>query len=163
MTDVKVFSHIKNKLPAMVDIENKLVSVRKATARTIVRLPVELADRFDQDEIHVSKGPVLATAITAGVMAAKKTQELIPFCHQVPLEHVDITFDRQSNTELVVFCTATSTGKTGVEMEALMGASIAALTIIDMCKSISSDIVVQETMLWKKSGGKHDVDRSARS
>ena len=117
-------------------------------------------DRLEADEIHTKKGPVFQTAILAGIMAAKKTSDLIPLCHPLPLNKVGIDIHVNEDREVVIDCTARVTGKTGVEMEALTGASVAALTVYDMCKAFSHDIVIRETRLMEKTGGKRDFRRS---
>ncbi len=139
----------------MVDVSNKDVTAREATARSTVRLPAEVRSAIDGDEIQSKKGPVFATAIIAGVMAAKKTHELIPFCHPLGLEKCDVTISLDGDNA-VVECRCRVHHKTGVEMEALTGASVAALTIYDMCKALSHDIVISETRLVAKSGGKSE-------
>lgn len=154
------FSHIdKAGLPTMVNVGEKKISKRSATARTIVVLPKEITDKLNGEDIVTKKGSVFQTAIIAGIMAAKKTGELIPLCHPLGLDNcsININFDRAN--ELVIECTAEIEARTGVEMEALVGASIAALTVYDMCKAISHDIVIKETKLIKKSGGKKDFER----
>ncbi|MBT8101047.1 MAG: cyclic pyranopterin monophosphate synthase MoaC, partial [Gammaproteobacteria bacterium] len=113
---------------------------------------------IEGDEINSKKGPVFATAIIAGVMAAKKTHELIPFCHPLGLEKCDISI-RLDGNKAKVRCRCKVRHKTGVEMEALTGASVAALTIYDMCKALSHDIVISDTRLLSKSGGKQDFER----
>ncbi len=143
----------------MVDVSEKAVSRRVAKARSIVWLPDEVWAKLTGGDIQSAKGPVFQTAIIAGIMAAKKTGEMIPLCHPLGMDncHIDIhTNDRQ---EVIIDCTATITAKTGIEMEALVGASIAALTIYDMCKALSHDIVIKETMLMEKTGGKNDFKR----
>ena len=105
-------------------------------------------------EIHSKKGPVFQTAIIAGVMAAKKTHELIPFCHPLGLESCKIQVNVDNNQDLVIVCECKVSGKTGVEMEALTGATVAALTVYDMCKALSHQIIIGETKLLTKSGGK---------
>ncbi len=141
--------------PTMVDVSDKRRTVREAHAVSIVRLPPEVADAIDGDEIETRKGPVFATAIIAGVMAAKRTHELIPFCHPLGLESCKISIDVQDG-DAVIHCRCKVTHKTGVEMEALTGASIAALTVYDMLKALSHDIVIGETRLLSKSGGKRE-------
>ena len=149
-------SHIDERnRPTMVDVSEKQASDREATARSIVHLPDVVAAVIDGDEIQSRKGPVFATAIIAGVMAAKKTHELIPFCHPLGLEKCDVRISVDGN-DLVIECQCKVNHKTGVEMEALTGASIAALTVYDMCKALSHDIVIGETRLVSKSGGKQD-------
>ncbi|HTQ26552.1 MAG TPA: cyclic pyranopterin monophosphate synthase MoaC [Puia sp.] len=154
------FSHLdKNDRPLMVDVSQKTATRRTAIARSIVVLPQEVLDRFDNGDIHTKKGAVFQTAIVAGIMAAKKTGELIPLCHPLGLDNCQVDIHLDKKNELVIDCTAAILAKTGVEMEALVGASIAALTVYDMCKSLSHDIVIKETRLIKKTGGKSDVDR----
>jgi cyclic pyranopterin phosphate synthase len=149
-------SHIdENNRPNMVDVSEKSASQREARARSIVHLPRAVLAALDGDEINSKKGPVFATAIIAGVMAAKKTHELIPFCHPLSLEVCDVTVT-MDGSRAVIDCRCKVTHKTGVEMEALTGASVAALTIYDMCKALSHDIVIGETRLMMKSGGKED-------
>ena len=143
----------------MVDVSEKKITKRSATARSIVVLPQEVLDKFDDGDITTKKGSVFQIAIIAGVMAAKKTSELIPLCHPLGLDDCQITIDFNDEQEVVIDCTATITAKTGVEMEALTGASIAALTIYDMCKAMSHNIEIKETKLMKKTGGKHDFNR----
>lgn len=143
----------------MVDVGAKGITRRQARAQSIVVLGDEIMGRLENDELHTKKGPVFQTAILAGIMAAKRTSELIPLCHPLPLEKVGIDIHVNEAEEVVVECTAVITGKTGVEMEALTGASVAALTIYDMCKAFSHDIVIKATQLMAKSGGKRDFDR----
>jgi len=142
----------------MVDVSNKSVSEREAHARSVVILPQEVLSQLSDDEISTKKGPVFATAIIAGVMAAKKTHELIPFCHPLGLDSCKVAIAVDGDTA-VIDCHCKVTHKTGVEMEALTGASIAALTIYDMLKALSHDIVISETRLMAKSGGKRDFER----
>ena len=146
--------------PSMVDVSNKNETKRSATAQAIVYLPAEIIIQFDShDNLVTKKGSVTQTSIIAGVMGAKKTSELIPFCHQLNLTNCKINITRNGN-DLIIECTATCFGKTGVEMEALTGASVAALTVYDMCKALSHDIVIKETKLLSKTGGKSDYNRS---
>ena len=152
-------SHVdEQNRPTMVDVSDKVATDREAHARAIVRLPAEVVAALNGDEITTKKGPVFATAIIAGVMAAKKTHELIPFCHPLGLEKCKITID-VAGQQAVVDCWCKVHHKTGVEMEALTGASIAALTIYDMCKALSHDIVIGDVRLISKSGGKQDFHR----
>jgi cyclic pyranopterin phosphate synthase len=116
--------------------------------------------KFSDGDIQTKKGSVFQTAIIAGIMAAKKTGELIPLCHPLGLENCRITIHLRNESELVIECAATITAKTGVEMEALVGASIAALTVYDMCKALSHDIVINEIKLLQKTGGKNDFSRT---
>jgi len=142
--------------PSMVDVSDKTSTKRIAKARSTVVLGDVIMDLLQNDEIHTKKGPVFQTAIIAGVMAAKRTGELIPLCHPLGLENCQIEILVNKMREVEVHCTASVTSKTGVEMEALVGASVAALTIYDMCKAMSHDIVIKETRLMEKTGGKQD-------
>lgn len=157
--DQNTLSHInQNNNPAMVDVSDKKTSKRIARARSIVQLTTEITRLLNAGEIMTKKGPVFQTAIIAGTMAAKKTGELIPLCHPIGLESCDFEINTNQN-DVIIECTCSVTSKTGVEMEALTGASVAALTIYDMCKAISHDIVIKETKLMAKSGGKNDFSR----
>lgn len=140
----------------MVDVGSKNITRRTATARSIVLLSEEILALLDGNDIQTKKGPVFQTAIIAGVMAAKRTSELIPLCHPLPLDNCKIKIELNEKREVVVLCTASVSAKTGVEMEALTGASVAALTIYDMCKAFSHYIVIKETRLLEKTGGKMD-------
>ena len=142
--------------PTMVDVSAKAVTLRTAVAESRVRFPAPVARALRDAGFATRKGPVFHTAIVAGVMAAKRTHELIPFCHPLGLERCDVVIDMHGD-EAVVRCTVALHHKTGVEMEALTGASIAALTIYDMCKALSHEIVIADTRLIEKQGGKHDV------
>ena len=141
--------------PTMVDVGDKTATDRTATARSIVKLPAQVVAALDGVEIASKKGPVFATAIIAGVMAAKRTHELIPFCHPLGLDNCKISIVVDGD-QAVIDCSCRVHHKTGVEMEALTGASVAALTIYDMCKALSHDIVIGETRLISKTGGKQD-------
>ncbi|MGH8496796.1 MAG: cyclic pyranopterin monophosphate synthase MoaC [Gammaproteobacteria bacterium] len=153
-----MLTHIgKDDRPRMVDISDKSATRRVAQARARVRLPAEVAGMLCDGELRTAKGPVFHTAIVAGVMAAKRTHELIPFCHPLALEDCRIEIELNEEQEAVIDCTVSVTHKTGVEMEALTGASVAALTIYDMCKALSHDIVIRETRLVRKEGGKSDI------
>lgn len=146
--------------PTMVDVTAKQVSHRTAVARSIVLLPGEVLSHLTNGDLLTKKGPVFQTAIIAGIMAAKKTGDLIPLCHPLGLDNCSLTINVNENDEVVIDCTASITAKTGVEMEALVGASIAALTIYDMCKAMSHDIIIKETRLIEKTGGKRDFKRA---
>jgi cyclic pyranopterin monophosphate synthase len=139
--------------PRMVDVGGKSVPHRTAHARVAVVFPPEAARAFAANSFATSKGPVFHTAIVAGVLGAKRTHELIPFCHPLGLEDCSIEIAMQGD-EAVIDCRVSLHGRTGVEMEALTGASIAALTVYDMCKSLSKGIVIRETRLVEKTGGK---------
>jgi cyclic pyranopterin monophosphate synthase len=154
------FSHLNDHgLATMVDISEKKVSQRSAIARSVVVLPAEVSDKLMNGDIQTKKGSVFQTAIIAGIMAAKKTGELIPLCHPLGLENCNIDIHINGH-ELLIDCIATITAKTGVEMEALVGASIAALTVYDMCKALSHDIVIKEIKLMEKTGGTNDYKRA---
>ena len=144
----------------MVDVSEKKVSHRTAKARSIVVLPDEVLKQLTDGDIQTKKGSVFQTAIIAGIMAAKKTGELIPLCHPLGLDNCKIDIQINEQQEIIIDCTTNITAKTGVEMEALVGASIAALTIYDMCKALSHDIVIKETKLIEKTGGKNDFKRA---
>jgi cyclic pyranopterin phosphate synthase len=148
-----------NNQPTMVNVSEKALSYREASARVEVVLPTEVAEMLADGELITKKGPVFATAMIAGTMAAKKTHELIPFCHQVPLDGCKIEIMPVSSNVITVTCSVNASYKTGVEMEALTGANIAALTIYDMCKALSHDIVIRDCRLMSKSGGKRDFNR----
>jgi len=141
--------------PGMVNVGAKAVTARRAVAQSIVELPPAVTAVFDGDDVQTKKGPVFQTAIIAGTMAAKKTSELIPLCHPIGLDGCDISI-ALDGTNAVVIATCSITHKTGVEMEALTAASVAALTIYDMCKGLSHDIVIRETRLLEKTGGASD-------
>jgi cyclic pyranopterin phosphate synthase len=113
--------------------------------------------------LSTKKGPVFDTAIVAGVMAAKKTHELVPFCHPILLEDCSISIEWGRQNELVIECSVRATHKTGVEMEALTGVSVAALTVYDMCKAMTHGIRIEDVRLLAKSGGKKDYEESAAS
>lgn len=156
------FSHLDaSGNPSMVDVSPKAESFREAHARTEVFLGKEIMSHFAEGDIQSKKGPVFQTAIIAGVMAAKKTHELIPLCHPLQLEKIKVFIEPIDETSIQIDCKVGLTGKTGVEMEALTGASVAALTIYDMCKAFSHDIRILETQLMAKSGGKRDFQREA--
>lgn len=154
------FTHINDKgSPAMVDVSAKPVTRRTATAQSIVSLPADILDKLAANDMQSPKGAVFQTAIIAGIMAAKKTGELIPLCHPLGLDDCKIDIRINQNKEIEINCTAIITAKTGIELEALVGASMAALTIYDMCKALSHDIVIKETKLMEKTGGKNDFRR----
>ena len=150
-------SHVdQDNLPTMVDVSHKDATDRQAHARTIVEFPAVVAEQFADGDIRTAKGPVFVTAIVAGVMASKKTHELIPFCHPLGLDNCKITIKMDDMRRAVIDCYCKVHHKTGIEMEALTGATVAALTIYDMCKALSHDIVIGQTRLVSKTGGKED-------
>lgn len=159
------FSHLDdNNQPTLVDVGGKTPSRREATAQAMVSLPAEVLVHFKDGEIGSKKGPVFQTAIIAGIMACKKTSELIPLCHPLPLDNCQVHIHLNEHQMVVIECRVTCHHKTGVEMEALTGASVAALTLYDMCKSFSHHIVISEIKLLEKTGGKSDykVSKLAR-
>ena len=154
-----MLSHVDEKnRPTMVDVSDKSVTARTAHARATVRLPQVVRDAIQDGDIATVKGPVFQTAIIAGTLAAKKTPDLIPFCHPIGLEDCRIEIALDAAGDAVVDCRTKVTHKTGVEMEALTGASVAALTIYDMCKGLSHDIVIDGVHLISKTGGKSDYE-----
>ncbi len=157
------FSHLdSDHRVTMVDTSQKPATRRSATARSTIVLPANVLDQLTVgEELHSAKGSVFQTAVLAGIMAAKKTGDLIPLCHPLGLDHCQIDIHLDENQHVVIDCTATLTARTGVEMEALVGASIAALTVYDMCKALSHDIVIRDTKLLAKTGGKRDFTRAS--
>ena len=152
------FSHINKKnQPKMVNVSDKAITKRTATAKASMFLGKEIVSHFTKDDLITKKGPVFQTAIIAGIQAVKKTSELIPMCHPLLINGVDIDIDIVDTENIEVFCTVTIEGKTGVEMEALTGANITCLTIYDMCKAISQKMVIKEVKLMEKTGGKSDI------
>ncbi len=141
----------------MVNVIDKKITKRTAVARANMFLGKEIVELLNGSEIHTKKGPVFQTAIIAGVQAVKKTSDLIPMCHPLPLDGIDIDIQFLDKEAIQILCTVEMEGKTGVEMEALTGASIAALTVYDMCKAISQKMIIQELMVLKKTGGKSDI------
>lgn len=141
----------------MVDVVAKAATVRRAVAQAVVRFPPDIAAELQRTGLRGKKGAIVDTAIVAGTMAAKRTHELIPFCHPLALERCDFSIEFVSDTELRIRCEVGITHKTGVEMEALTGASVAALTVYDMCKALSHEIVIGDIALLEKSGGRRDV------
>ena len=146
--------------PQMVDVADKNITRRTALASCSMILPEEVSRLFKDGDILSKKGPVFHTAIIAGTMAAKNTSQVIPFCHQLNLEKVDISIERVNQDELQISCFVKTNGKTGVEMEALYGAQVTALTIYDMCKAASKNMSIRDLKLINKTGGKSDFLRS---
>jgi cyclic pyranopterin phosphate synthase len=153
-----MFSHLDaQNRPAMVNVGDNAVPRRTAHAVALVTLPAELAALLREGEIATKKGPIFQTAILAGVMGAKKTSELIPLCHPLPLEDCQITIEpNAARSEIAIHCRVQTSAKTGVEMEALTGATTAALTFYDMAKAVTHGIVIKEIRLLEKTGGKSD-------
>ncbi|MCH3881096.1 MULTISPECIES: cyclic pyranopterin monophosphate synthase MoaC [Tenacibaculum] len=152
------FSHINKKgSPKMVNVSDKKITKRTAIAKATMFLGTEIISHFTNDELITKKGPVFQTAIIAGIQAVKKTSELIPMCHPLLINGVDVDINIVDTETIEVLCKVTIEGKTGVEMEALTGVNITCLTIYDMCKSISQEMVIKEVKLLEKTGGKSDI------
>ncbi|RPE09302.1 cyclic pyranopterin monophosphate synthase MoaC [Chitinophaga lutea] len=157
MANASSFTHLdETGKPQMVDVGEKNATVRTAEAESRIYLPPAVLQQFDGTELTTKKGAVFQTAVIAGIMAAKKTPDLIPLCHTLVLENCKVHIAVEGS-EAVIRCTVKTTGKTGVEMEALTGASVAALTVYDMCKALSHDMEIVHTRLISKTGGKHDI------
>jgi cyclic pyranopterin phosphate synthase len=146
--------------PTMVDVGAKTATSREASAEAVVKLPAAVARELARSGHRTKKGPVFDTAIVAGVMAAKRTHEIIPFCHPLALERCTVDIASRPGGTIRIVCNVAVHHKTGVEMEALMGATAAALTIYDMCKALSHDIEIRTVRLLTKSGGKRDFQRA---
>ena len=135
----------------MVDVSNKADTARTAIAQSLVELTPAIVAAITDD--NLPKGDLYATARIAGIQAAKKCSDLIPLCHPLPLAKITVDIELQGNS-LVITALCKTTGKTGVEMEALTAASVAALTVYDMCKGLDKGMIIRETKLLEKSGGK---------
>jgi cyclic pyranopterin phosphate synthase len=143
--------------PAMVNVGDKPVTRRTAHAIAVITLPPALAALLKDGDIATKKGSIFSTAILAGVMGAKRTSELIPLCHPLALDDCQVQIDSEGAAgELTIHCRVQTHAKTGVEMEALTGATVAALTFYDMGKAVSHGIVIKEVKLLEKTGGKSD-------
>jgi len=150
-----------NGMAEMVNISEKSMSHRTAKAKGVIFLPEAIYNLIDNNEIVSAKGPVFNTAIIAGTMAVKNTASIIPFCHTILIDSCKFSFDFDSiKSEIMVNCEVLTTGKTGAEMEALTGVSVACLTIYDMCKAISPLMEIKDIKLMHKLGGKHDFERA---
>ena len=148
-------THINKKGEAiMVDVGEKDITRRTATAFAKIKMAPETLDKLLNSSLK--KGDGLATARIAGIMGAKKTSELIPLCHNIPIESVEISFENNGCDELYIYCTGKCSYKTGIEMEALTGATVCALTVYDMCKAIDRKMEIREVRLLEKTGGKSD-------
>ncbi len=144
-------------LPAMVDVSAKAVTARSASAECRVRFPPAVAMQLRDSGLRSAKGGIVETAIIAGTMAVKRTHELIPFCHPLPIDGCRFSIDWQDERSVRITCTVNTTHRTGVEMEAMTGATVAALTVYDMCKGLSHAIVIGPAKLIGKRGGKRDI------
>jgi len=146
--------------PTMVDVSAKPVTAREAIAECRVRFPADVARQLRAAKLRSAKGGIVDTAIIAGTMAVKRTHELIPFCHPLPIDGCRLAIDWINDTSLRIECAVRTTHRTGVEMEALTGATVAALTVYDMCKALSHAIVIGPARLVGKRGGKRDFGRT---
>ena len=154
-----MLTHVdKANRPTMVDVGDKAVTTRTAMARARIVFPADAVVQSGE-VLRTKKGPVFDTAVIAGVMAAKRTHDLIPFCHPLPLEDCKIEIAWGAPNEVVIECSVRATHKTGVEMEALTGASVAALTIYDMCKALTHGIEIRDIALLSKTGGKRGYQK----
>ncbi len=156
---MKNLSHINEEGNAvMVDVSDKTVSSRIAVASGKVVFPAAVFQTLSKQEFLGKKGGIVQTAVIAGIQGVKKTSEIIPLCHQINLTKINVDIVPGDN-EFLINCTVKCNGKTGVEMEALTGVSVAALTIYDMCKALSQDIIISSVQLEQKKGGKNDFQR----
>lgn len=157
-----MLTHIdQNNLPTMVDVSEKLMTARVACAQSMIALPLTLKEYLVGDDLVLTKGPVFQTAIIAATMAAKRTAEVIPFCHQIPLDSCKVEINLNEKFCAVITVQVKTHYKTGVEMEALYAASVASLTIYDMCKASGhTDLKILGTELLEKSGGKCDFKKN---
>jgi cyclic pyranopterin phosphate synthase len=146
-----------NDRPRMVDVGAKPVMARSASAQAVVKFPLAVARELRRNDMRAKKGPIIDTAIIAGTLAVKRTHDLIPFCHPLAIERCAFTIEFATPTELLIRCEVAVSHKTGVEMEALTGAAVAALTVYDMCKALSHEIAITDVRLLEKSGGKREV------
>ena len=156
-TRKKILTHLDAAgLPSMVDVSGKVATARAAIAECRVRFPKEVAAQLHASGLRSAKGGIVDTAIIAGTLAVKRTHELIPFCHPLPIDGCRIVIAWDGDSALKIECTVRTTHRTGVEMEALTGATVAALTVYDMCKALSHRIVIGPAKLLGKRGGKND-------
>ena len=144
--------------PRMVDVGGKRVTRREACAEARVVFPAAVADALRSQHLRSAKGAVVDTAVVAGTLAAKRTHELIPFCHPLPIEKIAFAHDWTAADTLRLRCTVAAVAKTGVEMEALVGVQVAAATVYDMCKALSHAIRIEGVAVVAKSGGRDDFD-----
>ncbi len=154
----KTLTHLDpDGMPAMVDVSAKATTTRDAQAECRVKFPAAVAAQLRASGLKSAKGGIVETALIAGTMAVKRTHELIPFCHPLPIDGCRITVDWLDERTLRIDCTVRTAHRTGVEMEAMTGATVAALTVYDMCKALSHAIVIGPAKLLGKRGGKHDI------
>lgn len=149
------FTHLDKKGQAvMVDVGGKSVTRRTARAKATLKMKESTLEALLKSELK--KGDGLATARVAGIMGGKKTSELIPLCHNIPIDSITVEFENNGKDELYIIAEAKCTYKTGIEMEVLTAASVSALTVYDMCKAIDREMVINEIRLTEKTGGKSD-------
>ncbi len=161
-TAAPALTHIDARgFPAMVDVSAKPATAREAVAECRVRFPAAAAAELRASGLRSAKGGVVETAIVAGTMAAKRTHELVPFCHPLPIDGCRFDVRWHGERELRIECAVRTTHRTGVEMEALTGATVAALTVYDMCKALSHAIVLGPAKLLGKHGGRRDFGARA--
>lgn len=161
MDDVKPkLTHLDDEAqPTMVDVSDKAVTSRSATAEATIRFPAEVWEELSRNDFTTKKGPINTVAIVAGTQAVKRTADWIPFCHPLPIDSCKFEIKPvEAGCALHITCTVKTTHRTGVEMEALTGASAAALTLYDMTKALSHEICIEHTRLLAKSGGKRDFE-----
>ena len=158
MAAKKTLTHLdQSGRPAMVDVSGKVATAREAMAECRVRFPASVAVQLRASGLRSAKGGIVDTAVIAGTMAVKRTHDLIPFCHPLPIDGCRLAIEWDGQDALRIECSVRTTHRTGVEMEALTGATVAALTVYDMCKALSHDIVLGPARLLAKRGGRHDV------
>lgn len=141
----------------MVDVSGKATTAREAVAECLVKFPGAVAAQLHEDGLRSAKGGIVETAIIAGTMAVKRTHELIPFCHPLPIDGCRLAIEWEGDKVLRIECAVRTVHRTGVEMEALTGATVAALTVYDMCKALSHRITIGPARLLAKRGGRRDV------
>ena len=153
-----MITHLNNKnKPKMVDVGQKKITKRNATAQGIIIFSEKIFKKIEK--MSTKKGEIISIAIIAGIMGAKKTSELIPLCHNIGIDNIDINIKTNKKTHsLIIIAKVQSTGKTGAEMEALTAVSISCLTIYDMCKNLDKSILIHQIKLISKSGGKSDFN-----
>jgi len=157
MKRTKTLTHLDEAdRPTMVDVSAKAITARQALAECRVKFPVPVAAQLRASGLRSAKGGIVDTAIIAGTLAVKRTHELIPFCHPLPIDGIRFAIDWHGERELRIECAVKTVYRTGVEMEALTGATVAALTVYDMCKALSHAIVLGPAKLVGKRGGKRD-------
>lgn len=148
----------ENNNPRMVDVQQKEITRRYAHARGAIYLPPNVIEQIEDGDIKSKKGSVFQTAIVAGIMGAKKTGDLVPMCHPIGMDNCSIEININDQNEAIIDCYTKVTARTGIEMEALTGVSVAALTIYDMCKALSRELVIRKIYLVEKRGGKSDFN-----